>query len=131
MIQKKKTKESNNKKILLVDDDTSIRELYKLKLADEGFKVIEACNLSEAMDKAKNSKPDLIFTDILMPQENGLELLRCLSEEDETTDIPVIVLTILSDESNKKKAKTLGAKDYLIKSKIVPDDVVKAAKEAL
>jgi len=127
-----KPKESNsNKKILLVDDDASIRELYKLKLSDADFDILEASNISEALKCAKEEQPDLIFLDILLPEENGLEILRQLKEEDETADIPVIILTILKDESNKKKAKTLGAKDYLVKSQIVPDDVVKAAKKIL
>lgn len=78
------------KKILIVDDDEPTRELYLFALKKEGYEVIEACNGSEGISKAKSEIPDLIILDIVMPDMDGITVLSNLRQNDITNNIPII-----------------------------------------
>jgi len=99
-------------KILIVDDDRSLRLLYKEELGREGDEVILAESGQEAIKRMKERRPDLIVLDIRMPQMDGIELLgKVLSKERE---IPIIINTAYA--SYKDDFRTWGAEHYLIKS---------------
>lgn len=119
------------KKILIVDDDMTLRELYEERIRAEGYQIVSASDGEEAIKKANSEKPDVILLDIMMPKINGIDVMKNLRSFDETKDIPIIILTALIQEIDKIK-DMMGAKDgYMVKSEIMPKDVVEKVKSAL
>ncbi|MDD3284068.1 MAG: response regulator [Patescibacteria group bacterium] len=114
-----------NKKILIAEDDPFLSGMYSEKLELENFNVILAVDGVEAIDKMKIYKPDLVLLDLLMPKKDGFEVLSEKLLDDSIKDIPVIVLTNLSQKEQIKKCYDLGAKDFLIKAYFVPSEVIK------
>ena len=112
------------KKILLVEDDTALSGVYKSRLELEGFEVAHVANGEDALSKAIEFKPDLIVLDAMMPKINGFDVLDILRNTPETTNVRVIMLTALSQPTDKERARALGADDYLVKSQVVISDVV-------
>ncbi len=121
----------NKKTILLVEDDIFVSDIYQTKLGQEGFKVLVAENGMEAVKKLKESIPDLILLDIVMPYMDGMDVLRKLKEKKEWKDIPVMLLTNLSDKEKVDEGMGLGASDYLIKSHFTPSEVVAKVRSLL
>ena len=99
-------------KILVVDDEESIRILFKEELEEEGYKVITAENGEKALEIIKIEKPDLVTLDIKMPGEDGLEILREIREID--YDLPVIICSAYS--TFKTNFSAVAADYYLVKS---------------
>lgn len=118
-------------KILIVEDDDSLREMYKIRLEYEGFDVIVASDGETALAKAVSEQPDLILLDIMMPKISGFDVLDILKSTNSTSKIPIIILTVLEQESNKVKGLMQGAEDYLIKSQTMPAEVVAKVREVL
>ena len=112
---------------MIVEDDVFVMDIYQTKLKKEGFNVIAAANGLEAMKELEEKKniPDLILLDIVMPYMNGMEVLEKISKNYSLKDIPVILLTNLSQKEDVDKGMELGAKDYLIKSHFTPAEVIK------
>lgn len=102
-----------NKKILLIDDDAEFLELLEIFLAQEGFDVSSVQSGKDAMAKVEALRPDLCILDIMMPDLNGMDLLKWLSQHH--SDIPVIMLTAKSDAIDKVLALELGADDFVTK----------------
>lgn len=119
------------KKILLVEDDQGLREMYQMRLELENFSVVCAIDGEEALEKAKNEKPDLILLDLMIPKISGLEVLKMLKNDTLTAKIPVIIMTVLDQENNKIEGLSLGADDYIIKSKVMPEEVLERIKKVL
>lgn len=122
---------SDKKTILLVEDDIFVSDIYQTKLGKEGFQVLVAENGMEAVKKLESSIPDLILLDIVMPYMDGMEVLRKLKEKKEWKDIPVMLLTNLSDKEKVDEGMGLGASDYLIKSHFTPSEVVAKVRSLL
>lgn len=122
---------SPKKKILLVEDDTALAGVYKSRLELEGFEVAHVGNGEDALSKAVEFKPDLIVLDAMMPKINGFDVLDILRNTPETTNVRVIMLTALSQPTDKERAKALGADDYLVKSQVVISDVVERIRHHL
>lgn len=118
-------------KILVVDDELYLREFYEELLIHEGYNVITAQNGQEALDLTAKEHPDLIILDIMMPLKDGNEVLRELSENEQTNKIPVIVLTNVGNLDNMDNAKNFSAFRFFIKSNISPEEIIIAVKEAL
>ena len=112
------------KTILLVDDDMTLREMYTERLKAEGFQVIAAKDGEEALQLASENKPNLILLDIMMPKINGLDVLKKLKEQDDTKNIPVMVLTALIQDRERMESVTRGADDYIVKSETMPGEVI-------
>jgi PAS domain S-box-containing protein len=98
--------------ILVVDDDVNIRRFLTYELKNKGYKVFEASNGKEAIDLARKQHPDLITLDVQMPDISGFDVTAVLKNDDETRDIPVLILSVIED---KEKAYKLGANDCLAK----------------
>jgi CheY-like chemotaxis protein len=104
-----------SKKILIADDEPSVRSLVK-KLLGKGCTVIEANDGKEAVNMALNEKPDLILMDILMPKMDGLTACYTIKANEATKEIPVIMLTAVDYELNKKLSQDImGAHGYITK----------------
>lgn len=100
-------------KIIIVDDEENIRELVADLLEAEKFRVIKCSNTDEGYKRILKSKPDLAILDVKMPQIGGIELCRLLRENPETKNIPVIMLTVESTETDKVIGLGVGADDYM------------------
>jgi diguanylate cyclase (GGDEF)-like protein/PAS domain S-box-containing protein len=116
---------SNNTRILLVDDDAVSIEIMAAQFTQEGYQVLTASNGKSAFEIAFKSPPDLIITDLLMPDLDGFGLCRRLREQEETRYIPVIIYTgVFLDEEDEKLGASLGVVHYLLKprdeDKLVP-----------
>ncbi len=119
-------------KILLVDDDRLMVRMYQGKFEDDGFNVAVAVDGQMGLEKALEFKPDLILLDIMMPNINGLEMLKKLKSNDTTNKIPVILLTnVGGSDEDVERGLSLGAVAYLVKAHYDAKDVVKKAKEIL
>lgn len=103
------------KRVLVVDDDRMIRMLVRLLLQREGYEVIEAENGREGLDMAQTHRPDLLITDLMMPDVDGYETLSALRADGGFAMLPIIVLTAESGPEVERTVLDLGADDYLIK----------------
>lgn len=101
--------------ILVVDDSVSIRQVVSNLMKDQGWKVQTANDGLNALEKLRESKPDLIVLDIEMPRMNGFEFLGALKTQPAYQDIPVIVLTSRNAAKHRDKAKALGARGFVAK----------------
>jgi two-component system alkaline phosphatase synthesis response regulator PhoP len=104
----------DKKKILIADDETSIR-LTVGRLLENDYVVLEATNGEEAVEIAKGQKPDLILMDLIMPKMDGYAACSQIKADEETRGIPVVILTAVGHELNKKYATEMGADGYITK----------------
>jgi DNA-binding response OmpR family regulator len=102
-------------KILVVDDETDIVELISLNLRREGHEVIAAYSGEEALEMVKTREPDLIVLDLMLPGIQGFEVCRQLRGTPELSDIPILILSAKSAETDRILGFEMGADDYLIK----------------
>jgi DNA-binding response OmpR family regulator len=118
-------------KIVCAEDDklisTSLIEGFKAA----GFEAIPAYDGEEAMVKIKESKPDIILLDIMMPKLDGIGVAWELKADPETASIPIVMLTNLSDTDTVSKILEAGIKDYLLKSEQSIDQIVSKVNEVL
>ena len=98
--------------ILVVDDEKKLRDLIRVYLEQEGYRVVEAGNGREALYVARYEKPDLIILDLMMPEMGGYDFMRAFSKEAQT---PVIMLTAKVEDQDKILGLELGADDYITK----------------
>jgi len=102
-------------KVLVADDVPMIRKLVEFHLKQIGFDISNAADGAEAFLLASNSKFDLILLDIMMPEMDGLEVLRRIRQGTVNRDTPVIIMTAYGDSYNVKKAVEYGANDFIVK----------------
>lgn len=103
------------KTILIVDDEKDIAELISYNLEKEGFSVLKAYDGREALRIIKAKKPDLIILDLMLPEISGLDICRSVRHDQETTAIPIIMLTAKGDDVDKIVGLEMGADDYVTK----------------
>ncbi len=118
-------------KILLVEDDSFLLGMYATKFEMEGFKVIMAEDGEKAVRLALKELPDIILLDIILPKVNGFEVLRQVKAASATANIPVLLLTNLSQKDEIEQGLKMGAEDYLIKAHFMPSEVVDKIKKVL
>ena len=104
-----------SKKVLIVDDATTMRELVKFTLTKAGFEVIAAEDGAIGLKAALEHKPDLVVTDLNMPNMNGLELAAQLKQSDETKNIPILMLTTEAGKDYAAKGKEIGILGWIVK----------------
>ncbi|TDO89280.1 response regulator receiver domain-containing protein [Halanaerobium saccharolyticum] len=115
-------------KILVVDDEKNIRLVVGKSLEKAGFDVVYAVDGVEAVDQANKFNPDLVLLDLRLPKMNGFLVLEALKGDTPTEDIPIIILSALSEEDDVQKAISLGAEDFLVKP-ISQSDLLAAVEE--
>ena len=113
-------------KIMLVEDDKSLRDIYNIRLAAEGYTTALASDGEEALSVVVQEKPDLIIADVMMPKISGFDMLDILRSQPETKNIKVIMMTALSSDEQRQRGEALGAEKYLVKSQVGIEDVVNA-----
>lgn len=101
--------------ILIIEDEEDIRELVRYNLEREKFKVDEAESAEEGLKIAARNQPDLILLDLMLPGKDGMQVCRELKQNDDTRDIPVVMMTAKGEESDIVAGLELGAEDYIVK----------------
>lgn len=118
-------------KVLVVEDEDILLTALSEELKSGGYEVDGAGDGVEGLEKVKSFKPDLILLDLLMPKMDGMEMLKKLRENDETKNIPVVILTNLSDYERISEALALGAMDYLVKANYKLEDLLNKVSTVL
>lgn len=122
-----------DKKILIVDDESHIRMLIEQTLEDledEGVELLFAENGEEALNVISESRPNLVFLDVMMPKMNGMEVCQKVKKEPNSSDIYIILLTAKGQEIDRQKGLEMGADKYMTKP-FDPDEMLAVAEEIL
>lgn len=117
--------------LLLVEDDPLLVTMYQTKFSAEGFQVFTATDGVVGLQLAKSQQPDIIVLDIMMPKLDGIEVLRIIRQDQGLKNIPVLMLSNLSELAKQKEAMELGAKEFLVKANLTPTEVVTKIKQHL
>ena len=102
-------------KILVVDDDRAINELIKVNLKLAGYEIVQAFDGIQGFALAKQELPNLVILDVMMPNVDGYTVAQRIRQNDTTKDIPILMLTALSDIEDKGRGFAIGIDDYLVK----------------
>ena len=113
--------------VLIADDEPRITKLVSIALSEEGLRVVTASNGTEAIQKADEYRPDIVLLDIVMPDLDGIEVMRQLRER---RPVPVILLTAKGSTADKAKGLDLGADDYIAKP-FHPDELAARVRAVL
>jgi DNA-binding response OmpR family regulator len=108
-------------KILIVEDSSDFSQLLAFYLSNAGYEISRATNLAEGISKALVERPDLIITDLYLPDMNAVEATVMLKQDPATSGIPIVVLTAMTVEEWKTKALKAGVAKYLVKPISRPD----------
>jgi len=117
--------------LLIIEDDAQLAEMYEAKFKLSGYDVDIGHDGAEGFDKMKREQPDLVLLDLMMPNLDGMTALKHAKADPVTKDIPIIVLTNLSDDTNVRDAIKFGAAGYIVKSDQTPTEVVNKIKNVL
>jgi len=118
--------------ILLIEDDQFLSSLLKTRLEKEQYEILLAHDGLEAIKVLKDSDPDLILLDIILPGKSGFDILEEIRTDPQLNDkksIPVIVISNLGQESDMERGKEFGIVDYFVKARISIDDLVEKVNE--
>jgi len=117
-------------KLLLAEDDLQLVDMYSRKFELEGFEVEVAEDGRKALEVLESGyNPDVAILDVMMPEVDGLTVLRKIKEDDRYKDLIVIMLTNLSDDNTAEQIYTLGATEYIVKAEMTPLEVANKVKE--
>jgi DNA-binding response OmpR family regulator len=119
------------KKIVLADDEQFIVIAYRDGLSRAGFEVTTAVDGAEALEKVKSTKPDIVLLDLIMPKMNGFEVLKKLKADDELKNIPVAILSNLSQVTDEEEARKNGAVDFIVKSDFSLEQLIERINKIL
>ncbi|MBU0618831.1 response regulator [Patescibacteria group bacterium] len=118
-------------KVLIVEDDSLLVKMYSTKLQSLGVEVVIAEDGETAVQLVKSAKPDFVLLDIMLPKLSGLDALKLIRQSAGGKKLPVIILSNLSNEKEKKEAEALQVKDYLVKADHTPSQVVAKIQQHL
>ncbi len=127
-MQLMQTMETKNKTILVIDDSTTNVVLLEAIFIEKGYSIDKALNAKDAFMLIEKNTPDLILLDLLMPRYNGFDFLKEIKSNNKTNQIPVIVISAVTDNDNIKKTMELGASYFLKKPIDIPHLVEMAEK---
>ena len=124
---------NDNKKIkvFIIEDDIYISDMYRIKLEADNYEVHVASDGIEGIKKLEKDIPNVILLDIVMPKIDGFSVLKMIKENNILKNVPIILLTNLSQKENIERGFELGAASYIIKAHFTPSEVVKKIKEVI
>ncbi len=105
----------DKKRILVVDDEPELVELIETRLKAAGYETLVAHDGQEALDKARQEKPDLIVLDLMLPKIDGYKVCRMLKFDEKYKKIPIIMLTARAQQSDEKLGLEIGADGFITK----------------
>lgn len=120
-----------DKKVLIVEDDKFLREMISQKLIEQKIHVEASVDGKSAVEKMKTYVPDVVLCDLLLPDLDGFEVLKSIKSNPALSNTIVLVLSNLDKVEDVKKAKELGARDFMIKSNYTSPEIVDKVKEIL
>ncbi len=103
------------RQVLVVDDSPTVRKFVSVSLGMQGFGVVTACDGMDALEKLPQRRFDLVITDLNMPNMDGFELIRALRENAEYSELPIIILSSLSDQNSREEGAQLGVRSFVVK----------------
>ena len=106
---------SRNAHITVADDNADLRDYLTRLLREQGYRVTTVANGVEALNVVKTTRPQLVLSDVMMPEMDGFELLRALREDPDTSGLPIILLSARAGEEARIEGVSAGADDYLVK----------------
>lgn len=118
-------------KIVIVEDEPLLLKALNIELLSAKFTAISAIDGDAAWKAIRDQKPDLVLLDLVLPKLSGFEVLRIMKENADTKNIPVIVLSNLSQKEDMLRALSLGADDFFIKSNTDLDQIIDKIKSLL
>jgi len=121
----------SGKKVLVIEDDVFLAQLLTNRIAKVGAVVLRAVDGEEGIKMIKESRPDLVLLDLILPKKSGFELLEDMRSDPSTQGIPVIIVSNLGQESDVVRGKELGAVEYFVKAKTSIDGLVERVKAIL
>ena len=119
------------KKILWVEDDVFLSDIITKKLSKYNPTVLHAKNGDEVFAILKTDKPDVVVLDILLPGIDGFEILKQIKADANTKALPVVLLSNLNQKSDIEKGAMLGAKKFLVKALLTPDEIMEEVGKVL
>ena len=117
-------------KVLLIEDDVAAAEMYRLRLAADGYSVVIGRDGKEGLRLALSEAPDFIYLDLRLPGLDGFEVLERLRGRTETKHIPVIILTNYGEPELRERGMRLGALEFLVKSDTTPAQLSESVERA-
>lgn len=117
-------------KVLVVDDDRSLRKALTYVLCRHGYDVIEACDGEEGLAAIRESRPDLVYLDVVMPKIDGFEVTRRVRSDESLKDIRIVLLTGKGQDADRLKGAEAGADDFLTKP-FSPSNIVRRTQDIL
>ena len=122
---------SNKKYILIADDDKIYTKIFVDQLINAGYDAFAVHNGLDLLAESHKRTPDLIICDLIMPLEDGFLVIAQLKADLSLEGVPIVVMTGLSQDEDRKKVMKLGARDYLVKSSLTIPDLVQKVKNYL
>jgi len=116
--------EANKKKVLIVDDEPGVRQLVN-RILSKSYTVLEAQDGAEAMDVTRSQKPDIVLMDMMMPKMDGLTACYAIKKDEATKQIPVVMITAVDYDLNKKLSQDIMCADGYITKPFTPQDLQK------
>ena len=113
--------------VLVVDDEAPIRDLCRVSLELRGFEVDEAVDGEDALDRLRARRPDVVLLDVMMPKLDGWGTLAAIADDAGLRDVPVVLMTALSDEADRKRAELAGVASFVAKP-FDPQELVEAIR---
>lgn len=123
--------QESRKKVLLIEDDLPMVRMYTTRLEKENIEVVVAQDGQEGLQKTREWSPDLVILDLMIPKIGGMEILEQLRSQAKTKNLPVIILSNLSQEQDIQRSQQLGVKEFLVKANYTPSQVVGKIKAYL
>lgn len=117
--------------ILLIEDEASFRHIYGDVLRADGYEIIEAEDGVRGWKLVKEKKPDLVLLDLVLPKLQGMEVLKKIRSDEETREIPVVILSVLGTQEDIRKGLEAGANDYTVKGFYTPREILSKIHGAL
>lgn len=119
------------KKILIIEDEEIILDLLSKKISQHGFEVKTARNGQEGLDLMLSDKPDLVLTDIVMPEKDGFTVIEEMKQTEALKNIPVIIISNSGQPVELDRAKSLGVSDWVIKTEFDPNEILEKIRKFL
>lgn len=111
---------ADHRKVVLVEDDADYAELYRFRLEQDGYEVALAADGRAGLDVIRQTRPDLVYLDVRLPEMGGLEVLQALRADPSTAALPVVVLSNYDEAQLRDEGLELGVLDWLVKADVTP-----------
>jgi DNA-binding response OmpR family regulator len=116
---------------MIVEDDSFLSQLLSNRLGRDGLNIIRAGDGEEALGVLKNTRPDLILLDLILPKKSGFEVMEEIQRNPLLKKAPIVIISNLGQDDDISRGKQLGAIEYYVKAKISIEDLVTKVQELL